>query len=203
MFNAGILWRAVFKKLLWLSVIIFEGIVILIANLSQNIPARFFGYYDVYTFVMVMIIIVGTIINLIVHCIWGCIAYMFEDIAETKMLVSMYVEYRVESDKMNDTDEASDESFIDTMFKSSSNPIIKFLNKLNEPSTDTSEVMRKRLADMSENKSNSGNSRSDLLSRLSDNDYEPQPRTETWTCRKCGRENPMLSTFCKDCGEYK
>jgi len=28
-------------------------------------------------------------------------------------------------------------------------------------------------------------------------------REAAWTCKNCGEKNPINSTFCKGCGEYK
>ena len=42
-----------------------------------------------------------------------------------------------------------------------------------------------------------------VVTALSQNTPKNTYNGETWTCKKCGEKNPINSTFCKDCGEYK
>ena len=56
--------------------------------------------------------------------------------------------------------------------------------------------------------SSSGNTSSGSSSGLNISNVSPiRPAIvnvgDTWTCKKCGESNPIASSSCKDCGEYK
>lgn len=101
-FNWGDSWRGTFKKLLWFSVIVFEGATILLSILISNLLGffNFFADSDSQTLLILIFIVVGTALNFIVHSLWGCLAYMFEDIARTRAVTCALAEYIVEKDKL-------------------------------------------------------------------------------------------------------
>lgn len=67
--------RGIFKSAMWVSLILFEIIVIVLSN---NLSDLMRGHEAA---VLVLGIIIGTVLNGIIHLFWACLSEMFEDIA--------------------------------------------------------------------------------------------------------------------------
>lgn len=171
--NWGDSWRATFKKLLWFSVIVFEGATILLSILISNLLGffKFFSDSDSQTLLIVIFIVVGTAFNFIVHSLWGCLAYMFEDIARTRAVTCALAEYTIEKDKLLHPE---------------------VVDALDGKATPKSTLKSNSAAEKKVYRS--------VADRSASDNKKPQ---ETWECPECGTLNPTTSTFCKDCGNYK
>ena len=172
--NWGDSWRGTFKKLVWFSVIVFEGATILLSILISNLLGffKFFADSDSQTLLIVIFIVLGTALNFIVHSLWGCLAYMFEDIARTRAVTCALAEYTLEKDKLLHPEvvAALDDKATTAKPTPTSNSAAE--NKVYRSVADRS---------------------------ASDNQKPP----ETWVCSDCGALNSTTTTFCKDCGKYK
>lgn len=95
--NWGDSWRGTFKKLLWFSVITFEltAVVLIWLVVTSLMPQK-----EAHVFFIIVFSLVATLLNAVIHCVWGCIAYMFEDIARTRAVTCAMAEYIVEKDKL-------------------------------------------------------------------------------------------------------
>lgn len=95
--NWGDSWRGTFKKLLWFSVITFEitAVVLIWLVVTSLMPQK-----EAHVFFIIVFSLVATLLNTVIHCIWGCVAYMFEDIARTREVACAMVEYTIEKDKL-------------------------------------------------------------------------------------------------------
>lgn len=81
-FYMGDSWRATFKNTMWVSVVLFEALLIFLVVISGDGMSRTFFHTTEYSPVIIVIgIILVTLLNEIIHSAWACIAYMFEDIA--------------------------------------------------------------------------------------------------------------------------
>ncbi len=78
-------WRVTFKRSMWGSVVLFEiAAIVLSISFSDGVAARFGVSEDGKVVFVVIGIIIGTILNEMVHALWACAAYMFEDIARNR-----------------------------------------------------------------------------------------------------------------------
>lgn len=78
-------WRVTFKRSMWVSVVLFEIAAIVLSIWFSNIAAAWHWVSGDGKAVFVVIgIIIGTILNEMVHALWACAAYMFEDIARNR-----------------------------------------------------------------------------------------------------------------------
>ncbi len=95
--NWGDSWRGTFKKLLWFSVITFEitAVVLIWLVVTSLMPQK-----EAHAFFIIVFSLVATLLNAVIHCVWGCVAYMFEDIARTRAVTCAMAEYIVEKDKL-------------------------------------------------------------------------------------------------------
>ncbi|MDY4587627.1 MAG: zinc ribbon domain-containing protein [Oscillospiraceae bacterium] len=81
-FYMGDSWRSTFKNTMWVSVVVFEVLlIILLVSFSRDIAYNWFHEPRLRSVIIVVGIIVLTLLNEIIHSAWACIAYMFEDIA--------------------------------------------------------------------------------------------------------------------------
>ena len=91
--SMGETWRAIFKRTIWVSVVIFEIVMIILANWLSNIMVLWrWITEDQSAVVLVGGIILGTILNEGIHSLWACLSYMFEDIAESRASNSQILE---------------------------------------------------------------------------------------------------------------
>lgn len=96
-FDWGEIWRSTFKKLLWLSFSAIEiTAIVLIVSCIQGLD-QFSG--GMRTFLIIIVILLATVLNVIMHCIWGCIAYLFDDMARSRRILSTIAEYMVKRDE--------------------------------------------------------------------------------------------------------
>ena len=95
--NWGDSWRGTFKKLLWFSVITFE---ITAVGLIWFVIASFMPQKEAHAFFIIAFSLVATLLNAIIHCVWGCVVYMFEDIARTRAVTCAMAEYTIERDRL-------------------------------------------------------------------------------------------------------
>ncbi len=95
--NWGDSWRGTFKKLLWFSVIAFEvtAVVLIWLVVTSLMPQK-----EAHAFFIIAFSLVATLLNTVIHCVWGCIVYMFEDIARTREVTCAMAEYTIEKDKL-------------------------------------------------------------------------------------------------------
>ncbi|MGN1423674.1 MAG: hypothetical protein ACI4XA_09880 [Oscillospiraceae bacterium] len=78
-------WRSAFKRSMWISVVVFEVVSILLSIQISDLLAAFNPSYRESKAVFIVLgIIFGTIINEMFHALWGCIAYMFDDLARSR-----------------------------------------------------------------------------------------------------------------------
>ena len=84
-FDMGEGWRSAFKRSMWISVVFFEiGSIFLSIQISDLFVASRLIDRDTKAVIIVLGIIIGTILNEMFHALWGCIAYMFDDLARSR-----------------------------------------------------------------------------------------------------------------------
>lgn len=165
--TTGATWRNIFRKMLWVSVVCFEIIGIIIGlSLGNDLSAKLNIPSDSGMVVIILIIITVTVMNSAIHSIWGCVAYMFDDIAANRAATIAILERLEQMENGEKTGSVTNHT-------SSNNSTTQSYHKTPRP-------LSERMAQQ-----------------------KPAAPQETWVCRECGRINPSIANFCKDCGKYK
>lgn len=99
----GATWRSIFRKMLWVSVIFVEIVAVLVAFKAAEENGQH-GNADMGSFYGVLIL--GTVLNGIIHSVWGCIAYMFDDIAANRAATLAILEKLEQMEKSEKADSA-------------------------------------------------------------------------------------------------
>ena len=106
-------WRSTFKNTMWVSVVIFE-VVMIIFVVTFSVPLARSMFHDVgaQPVVIVLGIILVTLLNEIIHSAWACIAYMFDDIARSRRANEELLEYVM---KLNGDEKEKEQGLLGTL----------------------------------------------------------------------------------------
>ncbi len=191
-------WRVTFKRSMWGSVVLFEiAAIVLSISFSDGVAARFGVSEDGKVVFVVIGIIIGTILNEMVHALWACAAYMFEDIARNREASERIAELlEIQENRLSGEESVESPA-------AASERIAELLeiqeNRLSgEDSVESPAVVNipavKQTSDADRIRS--------VSERIAQNDKADSAPAE-WECPKCGRINPMSVSYCKHCGRYK